>query len=91
MKPPDFREVLPYNQTMSKKPKKRTKRYHGEDAKPVKAVSAEPVVHRYEAVERSRLGEWWQPRKKLFRLGAIFLAVASGSVWLLIELIQLVF
>ena len=76
---------------MSKKAKKRTKRYHGEDAKRTTPVSSEPVVHRYEAVERSRLGEWWQPRKKLFRFGAIAAAIATGSIWLLIELFQLVF
>ena len=76
---------------MSKKAKKRTKRYHGEDAKRTAPASNERVVHRYEAVERSRLSEWWQPRKKLFRFGAIAAAVATGSIWLLIELFQLVF
>ena len=80
-----------YTKTMSKKAKKRTKRYHGEDAKRTAPASSEPVVHRYEAVERSRLSEWWQPRKKLFRFGAIAAAVATGSIWLLIELFQLVF
>lgn len=76
---------------MSKKHKKRTKRYSGEDAKPTQAVSEAPVVHRYEAVERSRVGEWWQTRKKLVRLSAIVLGVAGGSIWLLVELIQIVF
>jgi hypothetical protein len=76
---------------MSKKAKKRTKRYQGEDAKRTAPVTSEPVVHRYEAVERSKLGEWWQPRKKLFRFGAIAAAVTTGSIWLLIELFQLVF
>lgn len=76
---------------MSKKPKKRTKRYQGEDAKQPGGISSAPVVHRYEAVERSRLSEWWQPRKKLFRVGAIISAIAAGSIWLLIELVQLVF
>lgn len=76
---------------MSKKAKKRTKRYQGEDAKRTTPVSNEPVVHRFEAVERSQLSEWWQPRKKLFRFGAIATAVVTGSVWLLVELFQLVF
>ena len=80
-----------YTKIMSKKAKKRTKRYQGEDAKRTVPASSEPVVHRYEAVERSRLSEWWQPRKKLFRFGAIAAAVATGSIWLLIELFQLVF
>jgi hypothetical protein len=76
---------------MSKKSKKRTKRYQGEDAKRPAVASSEPVVHRYEAVERSRVSEWWQPRKKLFRLGAIITAVAGGGIWLIIELFQLIF
>ena len=80
-----------YTIGMSKKAKKRTKRYHGEDAKRTVPTSSEPIVHRYEAVERSRLGEWWQPRKKLFRFGAIAAAIATGSIWLLIELFQLIF
>ena len=81
-----------YTENMSKKAKKRTKRYQGEDAKRVaSSTSNEPVVHRYEAVERSRFSEWWQPRKKLFRFGAIAAAIATGSTWLLIELFQLVF
>lgn len=81
-----------YTEIMSKKAKKRTKRYHGEDAKrPQASQSSEPVVHRYEAVERSRLGEWWQPRKKLFRFGAIATGVTLGGGWLLVELFQLVF
>lgn len=77
---------------MSKRPKKRTKRYQGEDAKANNtSVSSEPVVHRYEAVERSRLGEWWQSRKKLVRIGAIITGAVGGSIWLLIELIQVIF
>lgn len=80
-----------YTRYMSKRAKKRTKRYQGEDAKRTTAASSEPVVHRYEAVERSRLSEWWQPRKKLFRFGAIAAAIATGSIWLLIELFQLIF
>lgn len=76
---------------MSKRAKKRTKRYQGEDAKRTAPASSEPVVHRYEAVERSRLSEWWQPRKKLFRFGAIATGVTLGGGWLLVELFQLVF
>ena len=76
---------------MSRRAKKRTKRYQGEDAKHTVPASSEPVIHRYEAVERSRFGEWWQPRKKLFRFGIIAAAVASGSIWLLVELLRIVF
>ena len=75
---------------MSKKPRKRTKRYQGEDAKQT-TVSSEPVVHRFEAVERSKVGEWWQPRKKLFRFGALAVAIGGGSIFLISELIRIVF
>lgn len=77
---------------MSKRAKKRTKRYHGEDAKRTAPVtSSEPVIHRYEAVERSRFGEWWQPRKKLVRIGAIATAAIAGTIWFLAELIHIIF
>lgn len=81
-----------YTVGMSRRAKKRTKRYHGEDAKRTTlATSSEPVVHRYEAVERSRLGEWWQPRKKLFRIGAIAAVATGGVVWLVLELVRIIF
>jgi hypothetical protein len=77
---------------MSKKHKKRTKRYSGDDAKrAVATTSDEPVIHRFEAVERGRVGEWWQGKKKLARVGAIVLGVAGGSIWLLTELFRVVF
>ena len=79
-----------YTDTMSKKPKKRTKRYQGEDAKH-RVVSSEPVVHRYEAVERSKLGEWLRPKKRFAKIGAIAAAGITGITWLLVELFQLVF
>ncbi|HRK40724.1 MAG TPA: hypothetical protein PLN95_01435 [Candidatus Saccharibacteria bacterium] len=75
---------------MSKK-KKRTKRYSGEDAKVQQAGSSEPVVHRYEAVERSRLGEWWHERKRMVKISAVIAALSAGVIWLLVELFQIVF
>ena len=80
-----------YTNSMSRRAKKRTKRYHGEDAKRTVPAASEPVIHRYEAVERSRFGEWLEPRKKLLRFGLIATAIATGSIWLLIELIQMIF
>ena len=75
----------------NKKVKKRTKRYQGEDAKHMNTVPSEPVVHRYEAVERSRLGEWWQSKKKTVRIGAIAAAIVGGSTWLIVELVRAIF
>lgn len=79
-----------YTNTMSKKPKKRTKRYQGEDAKKPTAGSS-PVVHRYEAVQRSRLGDWWQTKKRPLKVGGIATAVIGGAVWLIFELFRLIF
>ena len=74
---------------MPKKTKKRTKRYQGEDAK--QPISSTPVVHRYEAVERSPLGEWWQTKKRIVRPVAITGGVVIGVAWLLVELFQIIF
>ncbi len=75
---------------MSRRPKKRTKKYSGEDAKRVQPVS-EPVVHRYEAVERSKFGQWWFERKKMIRIIAIVVGVIILVVWLVAEIISLIF
>lgn len=74
---------------MSKKAKKRTKRYSGEDAKQI--VAAEPVVHRYEAVQRSKFGQWWIDRKRVIRLSTIAGGVIVVVGWLLIELARTIF
>lgn len=76
---------------MSKKQKKRTKRYQGEDAKHLSTVPTEPVVHRYEAVERSRFSEWLQPRKRALKAGGIIVGGGAATIWLLAALFQLVF
>jgi hypothetical protein len=44
---------------MSRKHKKRNKPYTGEEATP-----QQPVVHRYTAVVRSPMGEWWHEHKR---------------------------
>lgn len=75
----------------NKKPKKRTKRYQGEDAKRTTTTSAEPVVHRYEAVERSKFGEWLQPRKRALRLVGTVVGGGAVGIWLIFELLQAVF
>ncbi|HEX8390121.1 MAG TPA: hypothetical protein VF597_01745 [Candidatus Saccharimonadales bacterium] len=73
---------------MSKRHKKRTKRYQGDDAKVT--TSREPVVHHYEAVQRSRLGEWWQTRRRAVKLGALATAIVGGGALLTIELIRII-
>lgn len=71
---------------MSKKQKKRNKPYTGIDA-----VPSQPVVHKYVAVQRSPLGEWWHARKKAIILGLKVAGVTTIVVWLLYELFMVVF
>lgn len=74
----------------NKKSKKRTKRYQGEDAKS-SSVSSQPVVHRYEAVERNKLGEWWHEKKRVVKVSA---GIGGGLLvfaWLLVELFGIIF
>lgn len=74
------------------KRKKRTKRYSGEDAKHLQAsADAQPVVHRYQAVQRSRVGQWWHEKKRTVKIIAGTLAVATAVIWLLTELFRIVF
>ncbi|HKX72932.1 MAG TPA: hypothetical protein VJM32_02885 [Candidatus Saccharimonadales bacterium] len=71
---------------MSKKNKKRNKPYTGADAAP-----SQPVVHKYIAVQRSPLGEWWHTRKKGIILGAKIGGVSIIVAYLLYELLMMVF
>lgn len=69
-----------------KKHKKRDKPYTGSDS-----VDVTPHVTRYKAVARSPLGEWWHTNKKRVR---IFATVAGGAiifVYLIFELLRLIF
>lgn len=75
---------------MSRRPKKRTKKYSGDDAKHLQAASPEPVVHRYTAVNRSPLGQWWFEKKKLIRTVAIVIGVVLLVIWMIVEIINLV-
>lgn len=71
---------------MSKKNKKRNKPYQGPDAK-----NRAPTIQHYTAVVRSPLGEWWYEHKR----AAILIAKFGGGgvivIWLLLELLRLVF
>lgn len=69
---------------MSKSKKKRTKRYQGADA----AVQG-PVLHRYEAVERSRWGQWWFDHKARARIVGILAAIALVIVLIISGIVSL--
>lgn len=71
---------------MSRKHKKRNKPYTGEDAAP-----ARPNIHRYQAVVRSPLGEWWHERKKMVKTTAMVGGGAAIFIYLMYELFNLVF
>lgn len=68
---------------MAKTKKKRTKRYTGADA------AQGPVVHHYEAVERSRLGEWWFTHKKQARLVGILALIVLILVLIISGIVSL--
>jgi hypothetical protein len=70
---------------MSKKHRKRSKKYHGEDA--AAPIPSEPVVHRYSAVDRGRVGQWWHERKKVVTTTAKILGITALVGWLLYELV----
>ena len=74
---------------MSKRNKKRTKRYQGGDATTAN-VSSEPVVHHYSAVDRGRVGQWWYEKKRTVKLTAKIVAITLIIVWLLYELLRIV-
>lgn len=75
---------------MSNKSKKRTKRYSGEDAK-VPTSAAQPVVHRYEAVERNALQEWWHTNKRTAKIVGYGGGGLVVFIWLMFELFQIIF
>lgn len=71
---------------MSRKHKKRNKAYTGADA-----AERPPVVHRYSAVTRSPIGEWWHEHKRPVKIGSAIGGGALAVGYLLFELIRLIF
>ena len=64
--------------------KKRNKVYRGVDAAVTK-----PSVTRIQAVNRSKLGQWWFDRKKVVKPIAITALIIGAIVWLIAELIRI--
>lgn len=75
----------------SRRNKKRTKRYAGEDAKHLQPAETQTSVHRYEAVDRGRIGQWWFEKKRTVKIVAGVTAVVLIAVWLIVELFQIIF
>lgn len=68
---------------MAKQKKKRNKPYRGAGAK-----STQPQVIRVEAVNRSKLGQWWFEKKRIVKPVAIAAAVILILGWLIFELVR---
>lgn len=73
---------------MSKHKKKRNKQYTGADAA---ASTKGPVVHRYVAVQRSPLGEWWHDHKRAAKITGIVAGGGTLAIWFIYEGLRLIF
>ncbi|HEX6461786.1 MAG TPA: hypothetical protein VFZ58_00745 [Candidatus Saccharimonadales bacterium] len=71
---------------MAHKRKKRSKTYAGSDAKVEK-----PTVHRYTAVERSKLGQWWHDHGKTAKRVGFIGGGGIIFIYLIVEGIRLLF
>ncbi len=69
---------------MSKNKKKRNKTYTGADATMVK-----PVITRIEAVQRSKIGQFWFERKKLIKPILITSGILIAVIILVLQIISL--
>jgi hypothetical protein len=70
---------------MSKSKKKRNKQYQGDDA------AHGPVVHRYTAIAKSPVREWWDDHKRAIK---IISGISGGAIivgWSLFELVRMIF
>lgn len=71
---------------MAKQKKKRNKVYSGQGA----AVTR-PTVTRLNAVQRNKLQQWWFDKKRIAKPVLIGVAAATVVIWLLIELVRIIF
>ncbi|MBH1980591.1 hypothetical protein I8H89_03655 [Candidatus Saccharibacteria bacterium] len=71
---------------MSKQKKKRNKQYTGAGSNAVR-----PQMIRVEAVQRNKAQLWWHERKRVLKPALIAAAVITIVIWLLFELLSLVF
>lgn len=74
---------------MSKKQKKRTKRYSGDDAR-TSGVAGQnkPVVHRYEAKQRTAPGQWLYEHKRGIKYSLIATGVIAFIGLLIVGIVQ---
>ncbi|HET6622585.1 MAG TPA: hypothetical protein VFG56_01475 [Candidatus Saccharimonadales bacterium] len=65
---------------MSKSKKKRNKAYRGADAK-----AAPPQVHRYQAIQRNALSQWWFDRRRFLKPVIVVGLIAGFITWLIVS------
>lgn len=70
---------------MAKQKKKRNKKYTGTDA-----AMTRPSITRVQAVNRSKLGQWWHDRKRIVKPILIVAVVALVIILLIVELIRII-
>ena len=73
-----------YNIGMSKQKKKRNKVYTGADA----AIDR-PIITRIEAVNRSKLGQWWFDHKRLAKPVLVTSGIVAFVVIMIIWIVQI--
>lgn len=78
-----------YTRGMVKTKKKRTKKYHGEDA--ATPQSGQPVIHRVVAVDRGKVGQWWFEKKRTVKIASITTGAIVFIGWLIVELFRAIF
>lgn len=70
---------------MAKNKKKRNKIYTGADA-----AIAKPAITKIEAVNRSKIGQFWFERKKMLKPIIKTVLIVAGVIILIIEIVRLV-
>lgn len=74
---------------MSKKQKKRTKRYSGEDAKTTGVAGQnKPVVHHFEAKQRTVIGQWIFDHRRGIKYSLIAAAIVAFIALIVIGITQ---
>jgi hypothetical protein len=69
---------------MAKQKKKRNKVYQG-------AATQRPIVTRISAANRNSVQQWWFDKKRIAKPALITAGIAIVVLWLLSELLRLVF
>ena len=65
--------------TMAKQKKKRTKKYTGSQA-----AKSRPTITRVQAVNRSKIGQWWFERKRVVKPVTIAGSIIVGIILLVV-------